>query len=292
MLLQKPLLVRLALIIMVGGLLASLTLIPSVASAQSTTLNPVADGYVSASDPSTSFGTGPVLRVDSSPVANSYLRFNVAGLAGQKVTQALLKIYANSASTEGLVAKTVSDDNWGETTLNFSNAPAMGSTLSTSPAVSAGSWVTLDVTSFITKSGMYSFGVSTPGSTKISLAAREIRRQRASTDRHNQRFFHACSYKTSRAAYCHQDSRTTDCHQDSCTTYSYRQRTPPDKISQLYGGHIDERADPDLPRRQHQDEGRLAVVFQRLLPGPMGLRHQLCHRQRCCQRLRYHQPSL
>ena len=170
---RKPLLVRMAIILILGGLLASFSLIPAAVSAQSTTYIPVVDGYVSASNPATNYGTGTTLRVDASPRTVSYLRFNVAGLAGQKVTQALLKIYANSASTQGLVAKSVSDDNWGETTLNYNNAPAMGSTLASSGAVPAGKWITLDVTAYITGSGMFSIGVTTPGSTAISLAARE-----------------------------------------------------------------------------------------------------------------------
>ena len=170
---RKTLLVRIAILLAVVGILGGLFLIPTTVSAQSTTFKPVVDAYVRSDTPTTNYGTGTTLRVDSSPVVNSYLRFNVSGLAGQTVTKAELKIYANSASTQGLAVKSVSDDNWGETTLIYNNAPAAGSTLSTSAAVAAGSWVTLNVTSFVTKSGMWSFDVSTPGSTAISLASRE-----------------------------------------------------------------------------------------------------------------------
>jgi hypothetical protein len=170
---RKPLLIRIAAILTVVGLLGGLILIPSIVSAQSTTYKPVVDAYVRSDNPDTNYGTGVTLRVDDSPVVNSYLRFDVSGLTGQKVTKAELKIYANSASNQGLVAKGVSDDNWGEKTLTYNNAPAAGGTLSTSAAVAAGSWVTLDVTSFVTKSGMWSFNVSTPGSTAISLASRD-----------------------------------------------------------------------------------------------------------------------
>ena len=173
MFLRKPLLVRVGLTLLVVGMLASLSLIPSAASTQNLTFNPAADGYVDASNPSTNYGTGATLRADSSPVVNSYLRFTVSGLGGQPVTQARLLLYANSASTQGLVAKSVTDNSWGETTLNSSNAPAIGTTLATSAAVTAGSWITLDVTSFVSGEGTFSFGVSTLGSTAISLASRE-----------------------------------------------------------------------------------------------------------------------
>jgi hypothetical protein len=145
---------------------------PTKVVAQILTLTPAADAYVDASAPSTNYGTGATLREDASPVVNSYLRFSVAGVSGP-VTQARLSIHANSASPQGLVVKSVANNTWGETTLTSSNAPALGSTLATSPAVVSGTWVTLDVTAFVTGNGTFSFGVSTPGSTAISLAARE-----------------------------------------------------------------------------------------------------------------------
>ncbi len=168
---RKPLLVRLAVILAIAGLIASSFLIPRAVSAQSTTLTPVVDAYVNASYPSTNYGTDIKLRVDGSPIVNSYLRFNVSSLTG--ITSAKLRIYANTASPQGLTVKSVADDNWGETSITYSNAPAMGSTLSSSAAVAAGTWVTLDVSAWVTKNGMWSFGVSTPGSTAISLASRE-----------------------------------------------------------------------------------------------------------------------
>ena len=48
-----------------------------------------------ASVPSTNFGSNVKLRVDTSPIVNSYLRFDVSGLTGT-VTAVTLKIYATS----------------------------------------------------------------------------------------------------------------------------------------------------------------------------------------------------
>ena len=173
MFLRKPLVVRISVILLAAGLLASFTLISTAGASVSLTFNPAADAYVRSDLPSTNYGSGTSLRVDSSPVVNSYLRFTVSGVGGATVTQASLRIYANSASTQGLVAKSVSSNSWSETSINYSNAPATGSTLSTSKAVATGSWVSLDVTSFVKGDGTFTFGVSTPGSTAISLAARE-----------------------------------------------------------------------------------------------------------------------
>jgi hypothetical protein len=111
--------------------------------------------------------------VDGSPVVNSYLRFGVLGLGGRLITRVRLLIYANSASSSGIAAKTVANNTWGESTITASNAPALGSTLATSPPVATGTWLTFDVTSYITGEGTFSFGLSTSGVTAISLASRE-----------------------------------------------------------------------------------------------------------------------
>ncbi len=142
-----------------------------LAAAATVTLKPVVDSYVRSDAPTTNYGTSASLRADQSPIINSYLRFNVSSLSG--ITNAKLRIYASSASTQGLVVHAVSDDNWGENTLVYNNAPAPAGKLGSSPAVVANKWVTVNVSSYITGNGMFSFQVSTPGSTAISLAARE-----------------------------------------------------------------------------------------------------------------------
>jgi hypothetical protein len=106
-------------------------------------------------------------------VVNSYLRFTVPSLGGKSISQVRLLIWANSASSTGIAAKTVADNTWGETTITASNAPPMGSTLATSPAVVTGTWITYTVTSYVTGQGTFSFGLSTSGATAISLASRE-----------------------------------------------------------------------------------------------------------------------
>ena len=137
------------------------------------TFSDQADTYVSASYPNTNYGSATTLRADGSPDVHSYLRFSVSGLNGQPITRARLRFYMNSGSSAGLVAQAVSDNTWGETAVTFNNAPSLGNTLATSGAVTAGTWTTLDVTTYVTGEGTYSFGVTTPGSTAISFASRE-----------------------------------------------------------------------------------------------------------------------
>jgi chitodextrinase len=144
---------------------------PDVAS--SLTFVPVADSYVNAGSPSSNYGSSTSLRADASPDVHSYLRFNVQGLGGKTIGQARLLIYVNSNANQGIAVQSVTDNSWVESTMNYNNAPALGSTLASSGAVNAGNWVELDVTSYITGEGTYSFGIITPSSTALSMASRE-----------------------------------------------------------------------------------------------------------------------
>ncbi len=157
--------------------LGSLALLVSVSAsktsaATSTTFIPVADAYVNSSYPSTNYGTSTQLRVDGSPIVNSYLRFSVSNLSGN-VTSAVLRIYATSSQTTGYTAYAVADNTWGETTIIYSNAPAFGSALGSSGAVSSNTWTAVDVTAYITGNGTFSFGLNTTNSTALALSSRE-----------------------------------------------------------------------------------------------------------------------
>ena len=142
-------------------------------SGGSVTFLPVADSYVNSSLPTNNYGTSTSLRADGSPIVNGYVRFTVSALNGALITRVRLLFYMNSSSSAGMQALTVADNTWGEKTITYSNAPAMGSTIAISGALSTGTWVTLDVTSYVTAEGTYSFGVITPGSTAINFASRE-----------------------------------------------------------------------------------------------------------------------
>jgi chitodextrinase len=132
-----------------------------------------ADTYVNAGSPTSNYGSSTVWRVDGSPILHGYLRFTVQGLNGKTIQHAYLHVYANSSSSAGIDALTVADNTWGETTINYNNAPAFGGLLGASGAFGTGAWITIDVTSYVTGEGTFSFGIMTPGATQISLAAKE-----------------------------------------------------------------------------------------------------------------------
>lgn len=152
--------------------LVSSSFLPSITDAAAVTFTPVADAYVNAGSPSSNYGTSTQLRVDGSPIENSYLRFTVANLSGA-VTSATLRVYATSSQSTGYTASAVSDNTWTESTLNYSNAPAIGAAIGSSGAVSANTWTSVNVTSYITGNGTFNLALSTTNSTALALSSRE-----------------------------------------------------------------------------------------------------------------------
>ncbi len=140
--------------------------------ATATTLTPNADAFVNSTYPSTNYGSSTQLRVDGSPITNSYLRFSVSGLTGtfSKVT---LRLYANSSISTGYTVHAVTNTTWSENTITYSNAPTMGAAIGTSSAVSAGTWTQVDVTAYITGNGTYTLELTSSNATALSLASRE-----------------------------------------------------------------------------------------------------------------------
>jgi len=141
--------------------------------ASSLTFSPEADTYVNADSANTNYGGLTSLRADASPDVHSYLRFNVTGLGGRTISRARLLIFANSSLAQGINAMSVADNTWGELTMNYTNAPSLGNILAHSSAVTAGSWITFDVTSYVTREGTFSFGITNSSPTAIGLDSRE-----------------------------------------------------------------------------------------------------------------------
>ena len=67
----------------------------------------------------------------------------------------------------------VADNTWNENTITYATAPPLGVQLASSGVYAAGTWVTMDVTPYITGEGTYSFGITTPDSSTKSFAAKE-----------------------------------------------------------------------------------------------------------------------
>ncbi len=138
------------------------------------TFAPVADAYVIQSYPSQNFGLNVALRADASPTTRSYLRFTVAGLNGATVQSAKLRFYANSSNTTGFTVKTLSNNTWTETGITYSNSPAPGTVINSSKGFTSGTWVEVDVSSYIKSQATYNLVVTTSSSTNINLTSRHV----------------------------------------------------------------------------------------------------------------------
>jgi hypothetical protein len=113
-----------------------------------------------------------MIRFDASPVVNGYLTFNVQGLGGS-VASAKLRIYANSSSTVGCKVFAVPDVSWGERTITYNNAPALGNQISSYGAIRSSTWIEIDVTPLVTGNGTFSLALAGINGTAVSLASRE-----------------------------------------------------------------------------------------------------------------------
>ena len=139
---------------------------------QTLTFNPIADAFTMANRPTSNLGGASTLRLDASPDANSYLRFDVQGLTGP-VSQATLRLYVQSSSSQGYDVHQVANNSWGESSINYNNAPALGSVINSSGATTANNFVDVDVTSYVTSNGLISFGANTADTSLILLSSRE-----------------------------------------------------------------------------------------------------------------------
>ncbi len=141
-------------------------------STVSTTFNPVADASVLANRPTSNLGSRSQLRLDATPTMNSYLRFDVQSLTGT-VNSATLRLFVDTTSSVGFTAHEVTDNSWAEDGITFDNAPAIGTVINSSGATTAGSYVEVDVTSYITGNGLASLALTTTDTSLIAAQSRE-----------------------------------------------------------------------------------------------------------------------
>jgi acid phosphatase type 7 len=146
----------------------------AVTTPQQFTLNAAADTFVYQDSPTANFGTAAAVEVDNSPVKWGLFRFSVTGVQGRTVHAAKLRLYCTDASTAGGQVRAVADTTWGESSVTWNTKPAFGSsTVSSLPAVSAGSWYEVDVTSLVSGDGLVSIGLVGGSSNGADYSSRE-----------------------------------------------------------------------------------------------------------------------
>ena len=132
-----------------------------------------ADARVESGSATTNYGTSNILKVDSSPAIESYLRFTVTGVSGS-VQSAKLRLYVGSNGTNNGPAVYTADTSWAETALTWNTRPTLGGTIVANVgATGTNGWVEYDVTAVVTGDGSYSFALVGESSDDVTFESRQ-----------------------------------------------------------------------------------------------------------------------
>lgn len=114
--------------------------------------------------------------VDGSPAITTYLKFDLASLAGKDISRAVLRIkVANDASSAVQSINMVDNNAWTETGLTYNNRPALGSAVASFTSPLANTWIEIDVTSQVlaARGQWLSLGIQEISSNSMNLYSRE-----------------------------------------------------------------------------------------------------------------------
>lgn len=133
-----------------AAVLMLLLLVATVTYAQ---ITPSDDAYVNSAAPTTNYGAATTLNL-SSAADTGFIRFDLtavpAGYTGSSVAKATLKLYVNTVPTAGSFNVDLVNGTWTEKTIDYSNEPALGTTIAASvplTTASKGTYVEIDITS-------------------------------------------------------------------------------------------------------------------------------------------------
>jgi predicted phosphodiesterase len=150
------------------------TVLPALA------FNAVADTYVDAKAATKNFGSSKTMSADGSPVRIVYLRFTVTGVGSRLVTQAVLRLTVDSASSaasaSGGSVHRISDGSWQERTVTYGTRPAVdGAALATQGRVKAKQAVSFDITPAVHGDGSYDLALETTSTDDVRYRTREAK---------------------------------------------------------------------------------------------------------------------
>jgi hypothetical protein len=132
----------------------------------------LADTYVRANEPLANFGKNGELRVDDTPIATSYIRFDIFGIPGS-IVRATLRLYTLTNTGDGFQVR-ASENSWVESRMTYRTAPAVGRLIAQSGSFFAGQWVSIDVTSAVRSGSMtVDLALVGIGERQLAVASRE-----------------------------------------------------------------------------------------------------------------------
>src|SRR4051812_9125983 len=150
--------------------------VSNAASISSTfTVGATDDTYISQAARTTNYGSA--LSMTSGGATNKvkrvYLRFTVSGIpAGATVTGARIVLTALNSSGVKPSLKRQTTGTWTESTLTYANAPALGTSITSPPAVKVGP-VTFQVQNIVQSNGTFAFGIAQGSSKETNWATKE-----------------------------------------------------------------------------------------------------------------------
>src|SRR3989344_7270870 len=155
--------------------LASL-LFPSAATTVATSIYASEDSFVSSKYPTTNYGIKTSVETsdyDSTNIRRTYLKFNLASLAGKTLTSAKLRVTVALTTSVSKTFKIVSPSSWTEKAVNWNNKQSFGSTIGSYSSSKVTLGQTIDIPLNVAKVQGYvgktfSFGVDNNG-TKNNL---------------------------------------------------------------------------------------------------------------------------
>ena len=141
-------------------------------------LTPSADAYTSTATPTTNFGAKTLLDVESAS-QTAYIQFDLsaipAGYTSADITKATLKLYVNTVTKAGSFNVDYVNGTWAESTIDASNAPALGSTIAASvPLTTAdkNQYILVDITAAMQAwlSGTTNDGIALVGNSPLNAS--------------------------------------------------------------------------------------------------------------------------
>jgi len=133
-------------------------------SALTTTVGVDADSYVRSTSTGTNYGTASTLLADGADggaTLQTYLRFTIPNVSGISNAKLRLRVTntTSGSSSKFYEVRRVASTTWGETSLTWSNKPALGAVLSTFQSASSGTWLEIDITSLATPNAAISLSI-------------------------------------------------------------------------------------------------------------------------------------
>lgn len=137
---------------------------PAAASADRDTFvfRPTADTYVNASAPSTSAGASSSLYTDASPVQQTLLRWDVAGISGRTVRNVRLRMYHTDSSAPGARVSSISPTSWDESVTWLTRPAIDGPEAASFGALTSNRWYEVSLGPIVAGDGSVSLAIDSP----------------------------------------------------------------------------------------------------------------------------------